>query len=183
LLLPSMHPAFIMKPHLQYQVGHNTATPKKAAPLSSKISISTYKTTVSQHTRPYLTFRGPCIVIYFYNKSQQYALFLNFILVNNSTCFRRTYCPSSGVLILYSQQLIFVILVMSTFIIETQDHNLNSLTSKTQEPILLKIPLSFVPFLCCKFWNIWSKFHKKFVCMFLTLMPRCCFMYYKTVIN
>jgi len=39
-----------------------------------------------------------------YNKSQQDALFLNFILVMNSTCFRQIYCPSSGVLILYSQQ-------------------------------------------------------------------------------
>jgi hypothetical protein len=39
-----------------------------------------------------------------YNKSQQDALFLNFILVKNSTCFRQIYCPSSGVLILYSQQ-------------------------------------------------------------------------------
>jgi hypothetical protein len=47
-----------------------------------------------------------------YNKSQQDALFLNFILVKNSKCFRQTYCPSSGVLILYSQQLVFVILVM-----------------------------------------------------------------------
>ena len=34
-----------------------------------------------------LTFRGPCIVIYSYNTSQQDALFLNFILVRNSTCF------------------------------------------------------------------------------------------------
>ena len=55
-----------------------------------------------------LTFRGPCIVIY-YNKSQQDALFLNFILVTNSTCFGQTSCPSSGVQILYSQQLVFVI--------------------------------------------------------------------------
>ena len=39
-----------------------------------------------------------------YNKSQQDAPFLNFILVKNSTCFGQTYCPSSGVLILYSQQ-------------------------------------------------------------------------------
>ena len=38
-----------------------------------------------------------------YNKSQQDAQFLNFILVKNSTCFGQTYCPSSGVLILYSQ--------------------------------------------------------------------------------
>jgi len=55
-----------------------------------------------------LTFRGPCIVIYSYNRSQQNALFLNLSLVNNSTCFGQTYCPSSGVLILYSQQLVFV---------------------------------------------------------------------------
>jgi len=34
-------------------------------------------------------------VIYFYNKGQQGALFLIFILVNNSTCFGQTYCPSS----------------------------------------------------------------------------------------
>jgi hypothetical protein len=53
-------------------------------------------------------------VIYSYNKSQQDALFLNFILVKNSTCFGPTYCPSSGVLIQYSQQLVFVIMVMLT---------------------------------------------------------------------
>jgi len=61
-----------------------------------------------------LTFRGPYIVIYSYNKSQQDALFLNFILVKNSTCFGQIYCPSSGVLIMYSLQLLFVILVMLT---------------------------------------------------------------------
>ena len=38
-----------------------------------------------------------------YNRSQQNALFLNFILIYNSTCFGQTYCPSLGVLILYSQ--------------------------------------------------------------------------------
>ena len=61
-----------------------------------------------------LAFRGPCTVIYSYNKSQQDALFLYFILVKNCTCFGQTYCPSSGVFILYSQQLVFVILVMLT---------------------------------------------------------------------
>jgi len=35
-----------------------------------------------------LTFTGPCIVIYSYNKSQQDSLFINFILVKNSTFFR-----------------------------------------------------------------------------------------------
>jgi hypothetical protein len=37
-----------------------------------------------------------------YNKSQEDALFLNFILVKNSTCFGQIYCPSSRVLMLYS---------------------------------------------------------------------------------
>jgi len=59
-----------------------------------------------------LTFCGPCIVIYAYNRIQQDAQFLDFILIYNSTCFGQTYCPSSGVLILYSQQLVFVILVI-----------------------------------------------------------------------
>jgi len=49
-------------------------------------------------------------MIYSYYTSQQDALFLNFILIYNSTCFGQTYCPSSGVLILYSQQLALVIL-------------------------------------------------------------------------
>jgi len=57
-----------------------------------------------------LTFWGPFIMIYSYNRSQQVVLSLNFILIYNSTCFGQTYCPSSGVLILYSQQLVFVIL-------------------------------------------------------------------------
>jgi len=52
--------------------------------------------------------------IYSYNRSQQDAQFLNFILIKNSTYFGQTYCPSSGVLILYSQQLVFVMLVMLT---------------------------------------------------------------------
>jgi len=47
-------------------------------------------------------------MIYSYNKGQRDALFLNFILVLNSTCFGQVYCPSSGVLILYSQQLVFL---------------------------------------------------------------------------
>jgi hypothetical protein len=61
-----------------------------------------------------VTFRGPCIVIYSCNKGQRVALFLNFILVLNSECFRQIYCPSSGVLILYIQQMVFVILVKLT---------------------------------------------------------------------
>ena len=39
-----------------------------------------------------------------YNKSQRNALFLKFILVKKSICFEQIYCPSSGVLILYSRQ-------------------------------------------------------------------------------
>ena len=69
-----------------------------------------------------LGYLGRCLPILMsvncsHNKSQQDALFLNLILLNNSTCFGQTYCPSSGVLILYSQQLVFVILVMLTNII------------------------------------------------------------------
>ena len=45
-----------------------------------------------------------------YDRSKEGALFLNFILIYDSTCFGQTYCPSSGVLIFYSQQLVFVIL-------------------------------------------------------------------------
>jgi hypothetical protein len=49
-----------------------------------------------------------------YNESQQGVLFLNFIFVKNSTCFGQSSCPESGVLILYLQQLVFVILGMLT---------------------------------------------------------------------
>jgi len=66
----------------------------------------------------YLAFIGPCIVTYSYNRSQKGALFLNFILVNNSTFFGQIYCPSSGVLLLYSQQLVFVILVAVNTVIK-----------------------------------------------------------------
>jgi hypothetical protein len=53
-------------------------------------------------------------MMYSYNRSQQGALFLIFILVKNTTCFGQSCCPSSGVLILYSQKFVFVILVMLT---------------------------------------------------------------------
>jgi len=62
----------------------------------------------------FVTFREPRLVIYSYNKNQRDVLFLNLILVKNSTHFEQIYYPSSGVLILYSQQLVFVILVMLT---------------------------------------------------------------------
>ena len=67
-----------------------------------------------------LTFWGPCIMIHLCNGRQQDALFLNFILINNSACFRQPYCPSSGVLILYSQQLVFVTLVCCLFASEVR---------------------------------------------------------------
>jgi len=67
---------------------------------------------ISKAVMSNLRFRGLCNVVCSYNKSQWDALFLNFILVKNSTCFGQINCPSSGVLILYSQQLVFVILVM-----------------------------------------------------------------------
>jgi hypothetical protein len=43
-------------------------------------------------------------VKYSFNKSQQDVLFLKFILIKDSTCFGKTYCPSSGVPTLYLQQ-------------------------------------------------------------------------------
>ena len=50
-----------------------------------------------------------------YNKRQPDALFLKFILIKeNSTCLGQIYCPSSEVLKLYSQYLVFVILVLLT---------------------------------------------------------------------
>jgi len=54
----------------------------------------------------FLTFRRPCIVIYSYNKANEmhYFEFLKFILIKNSTCFGQIYCPSSGVLTLYTQK-------------------------------------------------------------------------------
>ena len=48
------------------------------------------------------TFRGPCIVIYSYNKSQRDALLLKFILIKNSTCFRQICCQSPGVSTLFT---------------------------------------------------------------------------------
>ena len=45
---------------------------------------------------------------YSYDKSQQDALFLKFILIKNSTCLRQIYCPSSGVSTLYTHQQVFV---------------------------------------------------------------------------
>ena len=67
-----------------------------------------------------------------YNKSQQDVLLLNF-LVKKSTCFRHIYCPSSGVLILYSQQQVFVILVTLPSASEVKtslaDGNITSMTN------------------------------------------------------
>ena len=61
-----------------------------------------------------MTFRGLCMMIYSYNKSERDALFLKFILIKNSTCFGQIYRPSSGVSTLYTQQQVFVMLVMLT---------------------------------------------------------------------
>jgi len=45
-----------------------------------------------------LTFTGPCIVIYFYSKTNQMHQCIKFILFwNNSTCFGRSFRPSPAV--------------------------------------------------------------------------------------
>ena len=49
-----------------------------------------------------------------YNKRQQDAQFLKFILINNSTCFGKFYCPSSRVTTLYRKKEVFVMLVVLT---------------------------------------------------------------------
>jgi len=67
------------------------------------VNYSCYDIILSKYTKVYL-----------YNRNQQDALFLNFILIHNASCFEQTYCPSSGILILYSQQLVIVIPVMVT---------------------------------------------------------------------
>jgi hypothetical protein len=74
-----------------------------------------------------LTFRGSCIVIYSYYKSQRDALFLKFILIKNSTCFGQICSPSSGVSALYTQQYVFVMLVMLTVCQQTV--NITSMTN------------------------------------------------------
>jgi len=49
-----------------------------------------------------------------YNKSQRDALFLKFILIKNSTCFAQIYSSSSRVSTMYTQQQVFVMLVVLT---------------------------------------------------------------------
>jgi hypothetical protein len=46
----------------------------------------------------FLTFTGPCIVIYFYSKPTRCTSFSNLFILNwHCTCFRRSFRPSSGV--------------------------------------------------------------------------------------
>jgi len=47
-------------------------------------------------------------------KANEMHYFSNLFLIKNSTCFRQIYCPSSGVSTLYTQQQVFVMLVMLT---------------------------------------------------------------------
>jgi len=73
--------------NIRVDVKHNTAR--------CYIYASLFTATMMMETasKMNLTFRGLCSVIYSCNKSQKDALFLNFILVKNSTCFRQIYCP------------------------------------------------------------------------------------------
>jgi hypothetical protein len=63
------------------------ATRLHSTPKGNSVYSSKNRTAFTAQLHSNLTFRGPCIVMYSYNKSQQDALFLNFILVKNSTCF------------------------------------------------------------------------------------------------
>ena len=57
---------------------------------------------------------GDSVQQYSYNESQRDALFHKFISVKNAICFEQNYCPSSGVSTLYTQQLVFFMLVVLT---------------------------------------------------------------------
>ena len=74
---------------------------KKWNKIASDIKSVFYSSTIQLIN---LTFREPCIVMYSYNKSQQDALFLKFIVIKDSTYFGQIYCASSGVSTLYTQQ-------------------------------------------------------------------------------
>ena len=75
---------------------------------------------------------------YSYNKSQNDALFLNFILVKNSACFGQIFCPSSGVLILYSLELLFFILVV--LIVWWQTVSITSMTNTNCSKYSIRTP-------------------------------------------
>jgi len=57
-----------------------------------------------------LTFRGPCIVIYSYNKSQRAALFLDFILVKNSSS-----CLMCAIMFLNHAYVLFIYTLIEFF--------------------------------------------------------------------
>jgi len=66
--------------------------------VESMISISAFRyLLISDETSYSLTLIGPCIVIYSYSTTNKMQLFLkSFILVKCSTCFGRSFRPSSG---------------------------------------------------------------------------------------
>ena len=89
--------------------------------------------------------------VYSYNKSQRDALFLKFILVKNYKRFGQTYCPSSGVLTLYSQQYVFVILVMLT---SAQNLLSSSLLSKNLKIKVYRTIILPVVLYGCETWSL-----------------------------
>ena len=68
-------------------------------------------------------YKGNTIKIYSYNKSHFRFPISHIFLTKNSTRFGQIYCPSSGVLILYTQQQIFFMLVMLPVCLRGQDGN------------------------------------------------------------
>ena len=63
--------------------------------------------------KSHLTFRGPCIVIYSYNKSQRDAVFLNIFGIE-LYMFRTVFLSVIRSLVLYTQQYVYVVQVMLT---------------------------------------------------------------------
>ena len=103
--------------------------------------------------------------LYSYTKIQQDALFLNFILVKNSTCFGQTYCPSSGVInTLFSATVIShtEILKMSKWPID-QYHTINTTKPVPSLPHQQTFNINRYVQQCycigrtyCIFWNIFA---------------------------
>jgi hypothetical protein len=69
----------------RYSSGRKVMCLKCGGLLRAEKFVFTPSGNVIRITEWYLTFRGPCIVIYFYNKNQRDSLFVNFILVKNFT--------------------------------------------------------------------------------------------------
>ena len=75
-------PLILPKATESYTRTENSTPPIDLCHVKNKIKGNPIRSITSPR---YVTFRGPCIVIYSYNKNQRDALFLKFILIKYST--------------------------------------------------------------------------------------------------